>query len=67
MEDFFQLLASEASKMIAKLSSYTENQLPGGRYQGLQPDMQSILKSLKPNIDLRGGILGLNDHLSIYY
>ena len=41
MEDFFQLLASEASKMIAKLSSYTENQLPGGRYQDLQPDMHA--------------------------
>lgn len=64
-EDLFLLLASVASKMNAKLSSYAENQLPGGRYWDLEPDGQSILKSLKPNNDLCESILGLNHHLSI--
>ena len=64
-EDLFWLLASGASKMNAKLSSYAENQLPGGRYWDPEPDVQSILKSLKPNNDLCESILGLNDHLSI--
>ena len=64
-EDLFRLLASGASKMNAKLSSYAENQLPGGRYWDPEPDVRSVLKSLKPNNDLCESILGLNDHLSI--
>ena len=64
-EDIFRLLASGASKMNAKLSSYAKSQLPGGRYWDPEPDVQSILKSLKPNNDLCESILGLNDHLSI--
>ena len=52
--------------MNAKVSSYyAENQLPGGRYWDPEPDVQTILKSLKPNNDLCESILGLNDHLSI--
>lgn len=64
-EDIFRLLASGASKMNAKLSSNAKSQLPGGRYWDPEPDVQSILKSLKPNNDLCESILGLNDHLSI--
>lgn len=63
--DLFQLLASGASKMNAKLSSYAANQLPGGKYWNPEPDVESVLKSLKPNNDLCDSILGLNDHLSI--
>ena len=64
-EDLYQLLASGASKMNAKLSSYAENQLPGGRYWDPKPEVESILKSLKPNNDVCESILGLNDYLSI--
>ena len=64
-EDLLRLLALGASKMNAKLSSYAENQLPGGRYWDPEPDVQSVLKSLKPNNDLCESILGLNGHLSI--
>jgi hypothetical protein len=51
--------------MNAKLSSYAKNQLPGGRYWDPEPDLRSVLKSLKPNNDLCESILGLNDHLFI--
>ena len=64
-KDLLQLLASGARLMHNKLSSYAENQLPGGKYSDPEPDVQIILKSLKPNNDLCESILGLNDHLSI--
>ena len=59
------LLASGASRMNAKLSSYAHNQLPGGKYWEPEPDAKRILKSLKPNNDVCESILGLNDYLSI--
>ena len=64
-EDLLQLLASGASKMKAKLSTYAKNQMPGGKYWDPEPDVKKILKALKPNNDLCESILGLNDYLSI--
>lgn len=61
----YPLLASGASKMNAKLSSYAQNQLPGGKFWEPEPDVERILKSLKPNNDVCESILGLNDYLSI--
>ena len=59
------LLSSGAAKMNAKLSSYAQNQLPGGKYWEPEPDVASILRSLKPNNDVCESILGLNDYLSV--
>ena len=61
----YPLLTSGASKMNAKLSSYAQNQLPGGKYWEPEPDVERILKSLKPNNDVCESILGLNDYLSM--
>ncbi len=58
------LLCSGAAKMNAKLSSYAQNQLPGGKYWNPAPDVATVLKSLKPNNDVCESILGLNDYLS---
>lgn len=55
------LLCSGAAKMNAKLSSYAQNQLPGGKYWQPKPDAASVLKSLKPN----KSVLGLDDYLSM--
>ena len=38
--------------MNAKLSSYAQNQLPGGKYWEPEPHIAKILKSLKPNNDV---------------
>lgn len=56
------LLSLEAAKMNAKLSSYAQNQLPGGKYWEPEPDVAS---ALKPNNDVCESILGLNDYLSV--
>ena len=59
------LLCSGAASMNAKLSSYAQNQLPGGKYWEPESDVASVLKSLKPNNDVCESILGLNDYLSM--
>ena len=59
------LLCLGAAKMNAKLSSYAQNQLPGGKYWEPEPDVAIVLKSLKPNNDVCESILGLNDYLSM--
>ena len=51
--------------MNAKLSSYAQNQLPGGKYWEPESDITSVLESLKPNNDVCESILGLNDTLSM--
>lgn len=61
----YPLLASGTSKMNQKLSSYAQNQLPGGKYWEPEPDIERILKSLRPNNDMCESILGLNDYLSM--
>ena len=61
----YPLLALGASKVNAKLSSYAQNQLPGGKYWEPEPHVAKILKSLKPNNDVCESILGLNDYLSM--
>ena len=60
----YPLLASGATSMKEKLFSYAQNQLPGGKYWEPDPDVKTILKSLKPNNDICESILGLNDYLS---
>ena len=61
----YPLLASGATSMKKKLSSYAQNQLPGGKYwEPTDQDVKAILKSLKPNNDICESILGLNDYLS---
>ena len=59
------LLRSGAASMNAKLSSYAQNQLPGGKYWEPESDIASVLESLKPNNDVCESILGLNDYLSM--
>ena len=61
----YPLLASGTSRMNEKLSSYAKNQLPDGKYWEPAPDVEKILKSLKPNNDVCESILGLNDYLSM--
>ena len=61
----YPLLLSGSAKMNAKLASYAQTQLPGGKYWNPEPDIATILKSLKPNNDICEGILGLNDYLSM--
>ena len=60
----YSLLASGATSMKDKLMSYAQNQLPGGKYWKPEPDVEAILKSLRPNNDVCESILGLNDYLS---
>ena len=59
-----QLLMSGASKMKAKLSSYAEDQLPGGCYWEPDKQMKEVLCELKPSNDVCESILGLNDYLT---
>ena len=51
--------------MDAKLSSYAQNQLPGGKYWEPESDIASVLESLKPNNNVCESILGLNDYYFI--
>ncbi len=60
----FISLSTLSTKMGAKRSSYAENQLPGGKYWQPEPEVETVLKSLKPNNDVCESILGLNDYLS---
>lgn len=50
--------------MEEKLSNYTANQLPGGKYWEPDGVVKTVLKDLKPNNDLCESILGLNDYLA---
>lgn len=58
------LLASGASAMKEKLTTYAQNQLPGGKYWEPDPEIKAVLKTLKPNNDVCESILGLIDYLS---
>ena len=59
-----QLLMSGASKMKEKLSSYTEDQFPGGCYWEPDEKVKQVLRELKPSNDVCESILGLNDYLT---
>ena len=59
----YPLLAAAASAMKKKLCTYTQTQLPGGKYWEPEPAIEAILKKLKPTNDLCESILGLNDYL----
>ena len=52
--------------MKSKLSSYAQNQLPGGIYWDPEPkvNLKAILKELNPSNDFCESILGLNDYLN---
>ena len=52
-----------AAAMKAKLSTYAANQLPSGKYRKLEPQVEAVLRQLRPNNDLCESILGLNDYL----
>lgn len=58
------LLSKGASKMKEKLSSYAQDQLPGGCYWEPDQQVQDILCELKPSNDVCESILGLNDYLT---
>jgi hypothetical protein len=60
----FPFLSCGSKSMNEKLSSYARAQLPGGKYWEPNQDVETILKSLKPNNDICESILGLNDYLS---
>ena len=59
-----KILTSGAMKMKEKLSSYAEDQLPGGRYWEPDEQVQDVLRELKPSNDVCESILGLNDYLT---
>ena len=58
------LIIKGASKMKEKLSSYAQDQLPGGCYWEPDQQVQDILCELKPSNDVCESILGLNDYLT---
>lgn len=53
------LLKSGASNMVEKLTSYGENQLPGGMYWEPQEPVKDNLSQLKPSNDICESIIGL--------
>ena len=59
-----EIVTSGALKMKEKLSSYAEDQLPGGCYWEPDEQVQDILRELKPSNDVCESILGLNDYLT---
>ena len=59
----YSCLKDGASAMKAKLSTYAANQLPGGKYWKPEPQVEAVLRQLRPNNDLCESILGLNDYL----
>ena len=59
-----KLLINGASKMKEKLSSYAQDQVPGGCYWEPDQQVQDILRELKPSNDVCESILGLNDYLT---
>ena len=63
-DDLTALLIKGASKMKEKLSSYAQDQLPGGCYWEPDKQVQDILRELKPSNDVCESILGLNDYLT---
>jgi hypothetical protein len=62
--DLTALLIKGASKMKEKLSSYAQDQLPGGCYWEPDKQVQDILCELRPSNDVCESILGLNDYLT---
>ena len=63
-DDLTALLIKGASKMNENLSSYAQDQFPGGCYWEPDKQMQDILRDLKPSNDVCESILGLNDYLT---
>ena len=57
-------LSSGATAMKEKLVVYASSQLPGGAYWDPDPEVKSILSTIKPTNDLCESILGLNDYLT---
>lgn len=59
----YPCLKDGAAAMKAKLLTYAANQLPGGKYWKPEPQVEAVLRQLRPNNDLCESILGLNDYL----
>lgn len=64
MSSLKSFLRSGASTMLDKLSSYAENQLPGGIYWEPDESIKKALSQLKPSNDVCESVLGLNDYLT---
>ena len=62
--NLYSLVSAGAASMKKKLCVYAQNQLPGGIYWDPEPNVEAVLKELKPSNDLCESILGLNDYLS---
>ena len=60
----YPIITNGAASMKSKLSSYAQNQLPGGIYWDPEPKVKAILKELNPSNDFCESILGLNDYLN---
>ncbi len=58
------VLMAGAAKMLDKLCSYAQNQLPGGIYWEPEQSIQEVLGRLKPTNDVCESVLGLNDYLT---
>ena len=59
----YSCLKNGAAAMKAKLLMYAANQLPDGKYWKPEPQVETVLRQLRPNNDLCESILGLNDYL----
>lgn len=59
----YPCLKDGAAAMKAKMLTYAANQLPGGKYWKPEPQVEAVLRQLRPNNDLCESILGLNDYL----
>jgi hypothetical protein len=58
-------ISAGATFMKTKLISYASSQLPGGEYWEPDPNIITILSTIKPTNDICESILGLNDYLCI--
>ena len=60
----YPLLTAGVAEMKEKLCTYAKDQLPGGKFWEPEPEVEAVLRSIKPNNDLCESILGLNDYLA---
>ena len=58
------IIINGVASMKSKLSSYAQNQLPGGIYWDPDPKVKVILEEVNPSNDLCESILGLNNYLN---
>lgn len=58
------IISAGATSMKTKLMSYASSYLPGGEFWEPDPDIRTVLSTIKPTNDICESILGLNDYLS---